>query len=53
MPKSSKALKPVPSAKTPTKFKSRDLAGASPLKDQFEPTPAAPVRQRYRMGGGA
>lgn len=31
----------------------RDLAGVNPLKQQFEPTPAMPVRQHYKMAGGA
>lgn len=29
----------------------RNLMGVSPLKEQFEPTPAEPVRQRARMAG--
>ena len=36
----------------PGKFVDRDLCGTNPKKEQFEPTPAEPVRQRYRMGGG-
>ena len=27
------------------------LAGVSPLREQFEPTDAVPIRQRARMGG--
>lgn len=30
----------------------KDLMGVNPLKQQFEPTPAAPMRQRYKMAGG-
>lgn len=40
-------------AKTPTKFQSRNVAGTSPLKEQFAPTEQVPVPQRYKMGGGA
>jgi len=32
-------------------FKDHDLCGVNPLKQQFEPTPAEPVRQRARMAG--
>lgn len=45
--------KPAPAAATPTAFHDRNLAATSPAKEQFEPTPAAPVRQRYRMAGGS
>jgi hypothetical protein len=34
-------------------FHDRDLASVNPNTTQFEPTPDAPVRQRYKMGGGA
>ncbi len=34
------------------KFVSRDLRGVSPKKQQFEPTPAEPVRQHFKMAGG-
>ena len=34
------------------KFVSRNLMAISPLKQQFEPTPAEPVRQRFKMAGG-
>lgn len=34
------------------KFVSRDLKKISPNTEQFEPTPAEPVRQRFKMGGG-
>ncbi len=34
------------------KFVSRDLRSISPLKEQFEPTAAEPVRQRFKMAGG-
>lgn len=36
----------------PTKVVSRNLLGTNPKTTQFEPTPAEPVRQRYKMGGG-
>lgn len=36
----------------PAKYVARDLAAAKPQKEQFEPTTAEPVRQRYRMAGG-
>lgn len=45
--------KVVKAAATPKKFVSRNLAGASPLKEQFEPTEATPVPQMYKMAGGA
>ena len=34
------------------KFVSRDLCKVNPMKEQFEPTPAEPVRQHYKMAGG-
>ncbi len=34
------------------KFVSRDLKSINPKTEQFAPTPAEPVRARYRMGGG-
>lgn len=34
------------------KFVDRKLAGVNPLKEQFEPTPAEPVRQHFKMAGG-
>lgn len=33
-------------------FVDRNLMNVSPLKEQFEPTSATPVRARYKMGGG-
>ncbi len=30
----------------------RDLTKVNPLTTQFEPTPAEPVRRRYKMAGG-
>lgn len=36
----------------PMKFVSRDLRGVNPLREQFAPTPAEPVRARYKMAGG-
>jgi hypothetical protein len=34
------------------KFVPRNLLSTSPLKEQFEPTSAEPVRQRFKMAGG-
>lgn len=34
------------------KFVDRNLMPVNPLKQQFEPTPAEPVRQQYKMAGG-
>ena len=34
------------------RFVPRDLRGINPKRTQFEPTPAEPVRQRFKMGGG-
>ena len=34
------------------KFVPRKLAPINPLREQFAPTPAEPVRQRFKMGGG-
>ena len=34
------------------RFVDRDLCKVNPAKTQFEPTPAEPVRQRYKMAGG-
>ena len=34
-----------------TKLKDRNLMGVNPLKEQFEPTAAMPMRQKHRMGG--
>ena len=34
------------------RFVDRNLLGVSPNKEQFEPTDAEPVPQRYKMGGG-
>ena len=36
---------------TPMKFKSRDLSGTNPEKEQFEPTDSVPISQRHRMAG--
>jgi len=35
------------------KFVDRDLMNVNPLNEQFEPTDAEPVPQRYKMGGGS
>lgn len=37
---------------TPTKFVDRNLMAVNPMKQQFEPTSAEPVPQRYKMAGG-
>ncbi len=34
------------------KFVDRNLMSVNPNSQQFEPTSAAPVPQRYKMGGG-
>jgi hypothetical protein len=54
MAKQSKSLGkvPVPKGAEGTKFKDTKPATTSPQKEQFEPTPAAPYRQRFRMAGG-
>lgn len=36
----------------PGKLQDRDLMKVDPKKEQFEPTAAEPVRQRYKMAGG-
>lgn len=47
--------KQVPSTphKTSKKLQERNLLATDPKKEQFAPTPAEPVRQRYRMAGGS
>lgn len=45
----------VPAAKSGylhSKFVDHKLAGVNPLKKQFEPTEASPVRQHFKMAGG-
>ena len=37
--------------KAPMQFKDRSLMGVNPMKEQFEPTTAEPIRQRARMAG--
>lgn len=34
-------------------YKDRDLCKVNPLKEQFEPSGAEPVRQHFKMAGGA
>ena len=34
-------------------FQDRDLTKVNPLNEQFEPTDAMPVRQHFKMAGGA
>ncbi len=36
----------------PATYVDRNLMKVNPLKEQFAPTDAEPVRQRYKMGGG-
>ena len=33
-------------------FKDTKPQGVNPLKQQFEPTPSAPMRQHFKMAGG-
>ena len=34
------------------RFVERNLVPVNPLREQFEPTPANPVRAHFRMAGG-
>jgi hypothetical protein len=36
---------------TPVGYSDRSLSSVSPLKNQFEPTDASPLRSRAKMGG--
>lgn len=45
--------KPFETSAVPQKFVDRNLLPVNPLKEQFEPTDASPVPQRYKMAGGA
>jgi len=48
-----KVKQPVASKVPPKEaFRSRNLVGVNPLTEQFAPTPAEPVRARYKMAGG-
>lgn len=47
-----KLTKSKTSCPSPQKCVDRKLAGVNPRKEQFEPTPAAPIRQHVRMAGG-
>lgn len=49
MPKTEKGCGPTPAPDM--KFQDRQLMGVNPMREQFEPTEAAPIRQRHRMGG--
>jgi len=42
-----------PKAATGGKFVDRDLCSVNPNKEQFEPSGSEPVRQHYKMAGGA
>lgn len=51
--KQPKVKQPVASKVPPKEaFSDRNLMGVNPLKEQFSPTPAEPVRARYKMAGG-
>lgn len=57
MAKQSKSPQPVPKCcpggnSEGGRFVSRDLRSVNPRKQQFEPTPAEPVRQKFKMAGG-
>ena len=45
--------RPAKAAATPALFKDRNIAAMAPENNQFEPTEAVPVPQRYKMAGGA
>lgn len=47
-----KQQKSVPKGAEGTKLKETNPMKVNPKKEQFEPTPAAPYRQRFRMAGG-
>lgn len=51
-PQPKKAARPTPYGGERMAFNDRNLMGVSPLKEQFEPTDAQPVRQHYKMAGG-
>lgn len=52
MAKSYKAPKMAKGNDEGGRFVSRNLMKTDPKKEQFAPTPAEPVRQRFKMGGG-
>ena len=52
-PKSYGTRKVAGNRKVPQRFRDRNLAAINPLREQFEPTDAVPVRQRNKMAGGA
>lgn len=53
MPSSKSSSKPNPGCGMVKggKYSPPNLAGTNPLRQQFEPTDAQPIRQRARMGG--
>ena len=53
MPASKSSRKPNPGCGMVTggKFSPHNLLKTNPLREQFAPTPAQPIRQRARMGG--
>lgn len=59
MAKAQKSLKQVSPGRDSYKrgvpagnFRDRNLVAVNPAREQFEPTPAEPVRQHYKMAGG-
>lgn len=46
-----KAKPKVVTTKSPVGFVDRQLIGVSPLKEQFEPSGAQPIRQHHKMAG--
>ena len=52
MAKAPKSPKPSKVNDEGGKYVSRDLMATDPKKEQFEPTPAEPVRQHFKMAGG-
>lgn len=44
--------RPVSTPPAAKKLNDRNLTSVSPKKQQFEPTPDAPVRQHIKMAGG-
>ena len=50
--KPSLTTRPIPKGTEGTCFKQTNPAKVNPLKEQFAPTTAEPVRQRFKMAGG-
>jgi len=49
-PKTSRGYRP-PKGEALEKYRDRNLMPVNPMKEQFEPTEAEPVRQHARMAG--